>query len=112
MTASLTPACAVVQRLLQLMASDLPLAALSFLLLTLYSALCALGCRYWRYLLKKNASRPPAEPRWTLALLDATTGFRHNLDLDGTDGQLDIAARTCCFGFSHSNHTPRARVRA
>lgn len=99
------------------MASDAPLAALSLLLVSLYIALSALGCRYWKYLvampgpsrcaripprhgsgpcvqryprglmhgrpqMQKNMSAPAADPRWTLALVDHTTGFRHNLDLD------------------------------
>jgi hypothetical protein len=70
-------------------ASDLPLALLSLMLVSLYIALAALACRYWRYLKKRNGVKAPVEPRWTLALVDKSTGFQHNIDLDGHDLDLN-----------------------
>eukprot|EP01052_Picozoa_sp_SAG31_P047725 SAG31_NODE_9681_length_1242_cov_1.807524_1_plen_204_part_01 len=81
------------------------MAALSLLLVTLYIALAVLGNRYWRYLRHKNRSAWPAEPRWTLALLDRDTGFRHNLDLDCRRwepcAKADLQkSRACCCSLS------------
>jgi hypothetical protein len=65
-------------------ASSLPLAAVAALLLSLYVSLAVVACKYWRYLIQKNATRDPAEPRWTLALVDQDTvgAAVHKLHID------------------------------
>jgi hypothetical protein len=50
--------------------SKLPLAAVAVLLVSLFIAFGILASRYWRYLMARNATLPPAESRWTLALVD------------------------------------------
>ena len=62
--------------------SNLVMGAVSFFLLSLYAGLAVVSHRYWQYLRKKNASRDPAEARWTLALMEAELGEKHCLDLD------------------------------
>ena len=62
--------------------SNLVMGAVSFFLLSLYAGLAVVSHCYWQYLRKKNASRAPAEARWTLALVDAELGEKHCLDLD------------------------------
>ena len=64
--------------------SNLPLATLCILLVAVYVALSVLGRRYWKYLEQKNATKPPAEPRWTLAVVDEASGEKltYKVDLD------------------------------
>eukprot|EP01049_Picozoa_sp_SAG25_P021407 SAG25_NODE_7925_length_450_cov_0.584046_1_plen_60_part_01 len=55
-------------------ASNLPVAAVSLLLVILFIGSTWLIKRYYAYLIRKNRAQDPEEPRWTLALVDSSPG--------------------------------------
>jgi hypothetical protein len=68
--------------------NDLALATAGMCLVSAMVSLALLASRYWKYMLAKNGSRDPADPRWTLALVDTKSIGRDQaqnkwtLDLD------------------------------
>lgn len=73
--------------------SNLPLSTLCILLVAVYVALTVLGRKYWLYLAQKNATKPPAEPRWTLALIDDASGEKLTYKVDIDTKRFDLETK-------------------
>jgi hypothetical protein len=75
-------------------ASNLPVAAVSLLLVILFIGSTWLIKRYYAYLIRKNRAQDPEEPRWTLALVDSSPGGSE-LPMDIDSSRFDFAAPKC-----------------
>lgn len=94
--------------------SNLPLAALSLALASLYVGVARVGRQYWSYVSQKNAGKPAAQLPWTLALVDSNddndTGDWSCPKCKQTAYKLDIDRQSLVFDAGNRVPSIRSRI--